>query len=93
LHNYKIIIPTEDPVRASNLFNKFFTNIGSKIKKSKLNYVENKTSVSFDVFLMKKINKYEILKILNNLKYDTAAGFDEISVKSENIKIYSWEYY
>lgn len=48
MHNNEYIVPSEVPVRASILFKSFFTNIGinlaSKIKKSKLNYVESKIS-------------------------------------------------
>lgn len=31
IHNNEHIIPTDDPVKASNLFNTFFTNISSNL--------------------------------------------------------------
>lgn len=62
-----------------------FTNVGSnlasKIKQSNLNYVENKTSESFDVYFKEIISDHEILKTISNLKDDTAAGYDGVSVK------------
>ena len=38
--------------------------------------------MSFDMFFNEKINMNEILKIINNLKDDTAAGYDGVSVKT-----------
>jgi len=86
MHKNEHIIPSEDPVRASNVFNMFFTNIGinlaNKIKSSNQHFVEINTDVDFDMYFNEEINKPEILKILNNLKDDTPAGFDGISVKT-----------
>jgi len=86
MHNNEHIIPSEDPVRASNVFNMFFTNIGinlaNKIKNSNQHFVETNTDVDFDMYFNEEINKPEIIKIINNLKDDTAAGFDGISVKT-----------
>lgn len=86
IHNNEHIIPSEDPVRVSNLFNEFFINIGSnlasKIKKSNFIYDEPSTIASFDMIFKEKINTHEIAKIINNLNDDTAAGFDGVSVKT-----------
>lgn len=86
LHKNEHIIPSEDPVKASNVFNTLFTNIGinlaNKIKNSNQHFIETNTGVHFDMYFNEEINKHEILKIINNLKDDTAAGFDGISVKT-----------
>ena len=86
MHKNELIIPSEDPVRASNVFNTFFRSIGinltNKIKNSNQHFVETNTGVDFDMYFNEEINKPEILKIINNLKDDTAAGFDGISVKT-----------
>lgn len=63
-------------------------NLANKIKQSNVKYDEINTTESFDLFFKEKID--EIRKIISNLKDDTAAGFDGISVKilnsiSENI--------
>lgn len=84
-HNDENIYLSKDPIRFSNAFNNFFINIGSnlasKIKQSNLNYEEKNTSESFDVYFKELINDHEILKIILNLKDDTAAGYDGVSVK------------
>jgi len=73
IHNNEHIIPSEDPMRVSNLFNVFFTNIGSnlasKIIKSNLVYDEPSTNASFNMIFEEKINMHEIIKIINNLNY------------------------
>jgi hypothetical protein len=64
----------------------FFTNIdinlANKIKNSNQHFVKTNTDVDFDMYFNEEINKPEILKIINNLKDDIAAGFDGISVKT-----------
>jgi len=84
-YNNENIYSSKDPMRVSNVFDKFFTNIGSnlanKIKQSNLNYNEINTSESFDMYFKEIINDHEIIKIISNLKDDTAAGYDGVSVK------------
>jgi len=57
-------------------------DLASKIKNSNQNFVETNSGVDFDMYFNEEINNPEILKIINNLKDDTAAGFDGISVKT-----------
>lgn len=64
--NNENIYSSKDPIKVSNLFNNFFTNIGSnlanKIKQSNLNCDEKNTSESFDVYFKELINDHKILE-------------------------------
>jgi len=84
--NNEIITTSEDSVRVSNIFNKFFTSISShlkiKIKQPSTHFVEPYTSESFDMVFNETISTHEVLNIINKLKDKTAAGPDGLSVKT-----------
>jgi hypothetical protein len=75
-----------NPIRVSNIFNKYFTTIGSNlgglINKSNFHHDEPNTTESFDTIFNKKVSVDEVLLIINNLKDKTAVGHDSISVKT-----------
>ena len=94
--NDRTINTCENPQLVSNTFNEFFTNVGknlsNNIEISTMAYKKDVFSVSFNQFFTESICESDVLKVINNLKDETAAGFDGISVKiikSVAIKIIS----
>jgi len=77
---------SNDPTVVSNIFNKFFINIGKKLAE-KFDYVlKNETvnasnNISFDNSFSERIVNSEVINIVNNFKDDTAAGHDRITSK------------
>jgi len=74
------------PKVVSDIFNKFFINIGKQLAESS-GYGLNKEflnvnyNFSFDNLFNEKIENSDILKIVDNCKDDTAAGFDRVTIK------------
>jgi Notch-like protein len=72
---------------AANHFNKFFVNVtenlaGNFNKFPKVQITHNKTCLySFDDIFLKEIEASEVRKIIRNYKDDTAAGYDQVTVK------------
>ena len=83
--NDRTINTCDNPKLVSNTFNNFFTNLGknlsNNIEKSNMTYKEDVFAVSFNQFFTEIICESEVLKVINNLKDETSAGIDEISVK------------
>jgi len=81
----KIVNVQNEPILACNAFNDLFSTIGLKLSK-KFNNIEN-TEIqflfnnNFDIVFNQPLNKTEVMKLINNLKDDTATGHDNISVK------------
>ena len=89
--NHSIVVDNRsisDPLERANLFNKYFTNIGEtivtsinqkiSINKSTLNYEEENTEHSM---LLLPTNAAEINEVLLKLNKNSAAGYDNISVR------------
>lgn len=79
-------------MNAANIFNTFFINVGEDLifKFKNDSDINNKVcNLSFNQHFLKEIERTEVLKIINNFKDKTAAGFDKISVKLlKHIAIY-----
>jgi hypothetical protein len=81
----KILNVQNQPILACNAFNSFFSTVGLKLSK-KFNNTENPKiqypfKTNFDIVFNKPVNKTEVMKLINNLKDDTAPGHDNILVK------------
>lgn len=69
-----------------DIFNDFFINIEKQLAENS-GYVLNKefsninNNFSSNNLFIKKIENSDILKIVDNFKDDTAAGFDRITIK------------
>lgn len=85
-----------DPMEVSNIFNKFFINMGKKLAKSS-NYSEKNyalyrdNELSFDNFFSKKITNIDVINIINNCKDDTTAGTNRQD-NNQIIKMYNRNY-
>lgn len=84
-NNGQCIKVQKDPVTTANIFNNFFINIGkeysAKFKNKLIDRCNVKCDFSFNEQFLVPIGKDEIKNIINNLKDETASGFDKISVK------------
>lgn len=83
--NGQQINPQEEPFKAENILNTFFVGVGDKYTRSFKNVSTKANNIlcisSFNETFLKKIDKTDVLKVINSLKDDTSAGFDKISVK------------
>lgn len=75
-----------DPTVVSNIFNKFFINIGKKLAEKANNVPKNEfvnasNNFSFDNSFSERIVNSEVINIVKNFKDDTAAGHDRITCK------------
>ena len=83
--NGKLVTDFKD---ISNLFNKFFTNIGSKlaasisnVKIDPMDYVKKCFPSQRCVFKFKSVTEYEVLKLIKGLPNGKATGIDNYQVK------------
>lgn len=81
----KIIDVNNETIKACNAFNEYFTTIGSQLSKKfiKSHQIEVlcPNDNNFDTIFTKSVDKDEIIMLINNLKDETATGFDQLSVK------------
>jgi len=86
ISNDKVYNANIVPKVVSDIFNKFFINIGKQLAESSGYGLSKEFSnvnhnFSFDNLINKKIENSDILKIVDNFKDDTAAGFDRVTIK------------
>lgn len=84
-NNGKIINSQDNPIQAANIFNNYFVSVGEEYnKKFKNTYskcIDKVCNFNFNSYFVKKIEETEVLNIINDLKDETASGFDKITVK------------
>jgi len=75
-------------IRLVNLFNDYFINVGKNLTDNFLGIdnleqiVNNKPNLTnFDSIFLKNVDVLEVQSIINNFSDDTAAGYDQITIK------------
>ncbi|KAE9528894.1 hypothetical protein AGLY_012469 [Aphis glycines] len=86
IYNEQKYDANNDPKEVSNIFNKFFMNMGKKLAESS-NFSANNcvlngnNEFSFDSLFSKKIVNIDVINIVNKCKDDTAPSIDKITIK------------
>lgn len=86
LINNRVINALDKPHAVSSFFNIFFTEIGKNTLENNTNFKNNElkdniSDLSFDDIFSSTITESEVSKIIKNLKDETAAGIDKVTVK------------
>uniref|UniRef100_A0A2S2NY36 Uncharacterized protein n=1 Tax=Schizaphis graminum TaxID=13262 RepID=A0A2S2NY36_SCHGA len=86
ISNDKVYNANIEPKVVSDIFNKFFIDIGKQLAENSGKVLNKEFSnvshnFSFDNLFNKKIENSDILKIVDNFKDDTVVGFDRVTIK------------